>query len=125
MRTFVLIITFDTIDGFNSHKILCVLQQFFYCSKTTRMSDYWGNCSVAITYFLLCHPLQLTLCLFTCHASEYYQNSMLTNKYMYLPFYYLLTYFSLVSRHVWIITLSGSNLSVLLSPRQHHKQFSV
>lgn len=45
------------------------------------MSDSWGDNSVAITYFLLCHPLQLTLCLFTCH-SEYYQNTIRTAHWL-------------------------------------------
>lgn len=66
------------------------------------MSDYWGDDSVAIMYFLLCHRLQLTHCLFTCHASEYHQNSMLIDKYM-LSFLLLLAHLlSLVWRHVWI-----------------------
>lgn len=89
------------------------------------MSDYWGDDSVAIMYFLLCHHLQLTHCLFTCHASEYHQNSMLIDKYM-LSFLLLLAHLlSLVWRHVWITIQFGSNLSVLLSPRHHQEQLSV
>jgi len=33
-----------------------------------------------------------TYCLFTFQTSEYHQNRMLIDKYMYLSFYYLLTY---------------------------------
>lgn len=56
---------------------ICVLKQFFCCSKG---SGYWGYSSVTIMYFL-CHPSQLTY-----HTSEPHQNSMLIDKCTYHSF---------------------------------------
>lgn len=75
-------------------------------------------------YFVLCHPLQHTHCLFTCHTSQYHHNSMLISLYTYPPFYYLLPYLH-PSECIWITAWFGLIWYVSLSPRQRQKQFSV
>uniref|UniRef100_A0A8C0VNL7 Uncharacterized protein n=1 Tax=Cyanistes caeruleus TaxID=156563 RepID=A0A8C0VNL7_CYACU len=58
---------------------MCDLEQFLCSSKGTRVSDYWGNNSVAIM------SSQVTPIL-TYYTSESHQRSMLIDKYTYHSF---------------------------------------